>query len=149
MKNYRSKTLSDTISTIGSMLLFLMFAGGLLMMIAVAAGTYSRVSSNFDRTFGTTASLRYISNKLKSCDDAEIVGDGSGLILKSGGAVDVIYYGSGGLYEKTVLADGAVELSGGDRIFDLSGMTVSETGKLYKITVALDGDENSTFIRKG
>lgn len=149
MKNYRNKTLSDTISTIGSMLLFLLFAGCLLMMIAVAAGTYSRISSNFDRTFGTTASLRYISNKLKSCESVEIVSDGSGLLLKSGGAVDVIYLGSGGLYEKTVLADGAVELTGGDRIFELSSLNVSDTGELYKITVALDGDENSTFIRKG
>ena len=90
MKKYRNKTLSDTVSTIGSMLLFLLFAGCLLMMIAVAAGTYSRISTNFDRTFGTTASLRYISNKLKSCDSAEIVDNGSGLILKNGGAVNII-----------------------------------------------------------
>ena len=149
MKNYRNKTLSDTVSTIGSMLLFLLFAGCLLMMIAVAAGTYSRISSNFDKTFGTTASLRYISNKLKGCDSVEIVENGSGLVLKNGGAVNVIYFGSGGLYEKTVLSDSPVELTGGDRIFELSGLTVSDTGELYKITVALDGDENSTFIRKG
>lgn len=149
MKNYRNKTLSDTVSTIGSMLLFLLFAGCLLMMIAVAAGTYSRISSNFDKTFGTTASLRYISNKLKSCDSAEIVENGSGLVMKSGGAVDVIYFGNGGLYEKTVLSDTAVELTGGDRIFELSNLNVSDIGELYKITVALDGDENSTFVRKG
>ncbi len=55
MKKYRNKTLSDTVSTIGSMLLFLMFAGCLLMIIAVAAGTYSRISSNFDKTFGSSA----------------------------------------------------------------------------------------------
>ncbi len=149
MKNYRNKTLSDTVSTVGSMLLFLLFTGCMLLMIAVAAGTYSRVSSNFDRTFGTTASLRYISNKLKSCDSVEIAENGSGLVMKSGGAVDVIYLGSGGLYEKTVLADGAVEFSGGDRIFELSGLTVADVGELYKITVVLNGDENSTFVRKG
>lgn len=149
MKNYRNKTLSDTVSTIGSMLLFLLFAGCLLMMIAVAAGTYSRISSNFDKTFGTTASLRYISNKLKSCDTAEIVENGSGLVLKSSGVTDVIYFRNGGLYEKTVLSESAVELTGGDRIFELSALTVSDTGNLYKISVALDGSENSTFIRKG
>ncbi len=149
MKKYRNKTLSDTVSTVGSMLLFLLFAGCLLMMIAVAAGTYSRISSNFDKTFGSTASLRYISNKLKGCDSAEIVGDGSGLVLRSGGAANVIYFSNGGLYEKTVLSDASVELTGGDRIFELAGMTVSDVGDLYKITVALDGGENSTFIRKG
>ncbi len=149
MKKYRNKTLSDTVSTVGSMLLFLLFASCLLMMIAVAAGTYSRISSNFDKTFGSTASLRYISNKLKGCDSAEIVGDGSGLVLRSGGAANVIYFSNGGLYEKTVLSDASVELTGGDRIFELAGMTVSDVGDLYKITVALDGGENSTFIRKG
>jgi len=149
VKKYRNKTLSDTVSTVGSMLLFLLFAGCLLMMIAVAAGTYSRISSNFDKTFGSTASLRYISNKIKGCDSAEIVGDGSGLVLRSGGAANVIYFSNGGLYEKTVLPDGLIELTGGDRIFELTGMTVSDVGDLYKITVALDGGENSTFIRKG
>ena len=98
MKKYRNKTLSDTVSTIGSMLLFLMFAGCLLMIIAVAAGTYSRISSNFDKTFGSSASLRYISNKLKSCDSAEIVGQGSGIVLRSDGIFDVIYFGDNGLY---------------------------------------------------
>lgn len=149
MKKYRNKTLSDTVSTIGSMLLFLMFAGCLLMIIAVAAGTYSRISSNFDKTFGSSASLRYISNKLKSCDSAEIVEQGSGIVLRSDGIFDVIYFGDNGLYEKTVMSDTDIGLSGGDRIFELNGMTVSDLGNLYKITVAFDGGENSTLIRKG
>lgn len=149
MKKYQNKTLSDTVSTVGSMLLFLMFAACLLMMIAVAAGTYSRISSNFDKTFGSTASLRYISNKLKSCDSAEIVGQGSGIILRSDGVLDVIYFGNNGLYEKTVMSETDAGLSGGDRIFELNGMTVSDMGDLYKITVAFDGGVNSTLIRKG
>ena len=149
MKKYRNKTLSDTVSTIGSMLLFLMFAGCLLMIIAVAAGTYSRISSNFDKTFGSSASLRYISNKLKSCDSAEIVGHGSGIVLRSDGIFDVIYFGDNGLYEKTVMSDTDIGFSGGDRIFELNGMTVSDLGNLYKITVVFNGGENSTLIRKG
>lgn len=149
MKKYQNKTLSDTVSTVGSMLLFLMFAACLLMIIAVAAGTYSRISSNFDKTFGSTASLRYISNKLKSCDSAEIVGQGSGIILRSDGVLDVIYFGNNGLYEKTVMSETDAGLSGGDRIFELNGMTVADLGDLYKITVAFDGGENSTLIRKG
>ncbi len=149
MKKYRNKTLSDTVSTIGSMLLFLMFAGCLLMIIAVAAGTYSRISSNFDKTFGSSASLRYISNKLKSCDSAEIVRQGSGIVLRSDGIFDGIYVGDNGLYEKTVMSDTDIGFSGGDRIFELNGMTVSDLGNLYKITVVFNGGENSTLIRKG
>lgn len=149
MKKYKNRSLSDTVSTIGSMLLFLISAGCLLMMIAVAAGTYTRISTNFDKTFGSSASLRYVSNKLKSCDSAEIVGDGSGLVLTTGGMIDIIYFREGGLYEKTVSSSSTVEISGGDRIFELNDLNVSDIGNLYKITVELNGNENSTFIRKG
>lgn len=149
MKKYRNKTLSDTVSTVGSMLLFLMFAACLLMIIAVAAGTYSRISTNFDKTFGSSASLRYISNKIKSCESVEIAEQGSGIILDSGGIFDVIYFGNNGLYEKTVTSEESADLSGGSKIFELNGMTVSDMGSLYKITVRYDGGENSTLIRKG
>lgn len=149
MKKYRNKTLSDTVSTVGSMLLFLMFAACLLMMIAVAAGTYSRISTNFDKTFGSSASLRYISNKLKSCDSVKIVEQGSGIVLNSDGIYDVIYFGNNGLYEKTVTSETGTDLSGGSKIFELNGMTVSDMGSLYRITVEYDGGENSTLIRKG
>lgn len=147
MKKYRNKTLSDTVSTVGSMLLFLLFTGCLLMMIAVAAGTYSRISNNFDKTFGSSAALRYLSNKLRSCGDAEITEHG--IILRSDSIADVIYFDGGGLYEKTVMSDGDAEFTGGDRIFELGGMTVSDLGELYKITVTVNGGENSTFVRKG
>lgn len=146
MKKYRNKMLSDTVSTVGSMLLFLMFTGCLLMIIAVAAGTYSRISSGFNKTFGSTAALRYLSNKLR-CNDAEITEHG--IILRSDSVADVIYFSGGGLYEKTVASEGNMEFSGGDRIFELSDMTVSEQGDLYKITVTVDGSEVSTFVRKG
>ncbi len=149
MKKYRNKTLSDTVSTVGSMLLFLMFAACLLMIIAVAAGTYSRISTNFDKTFGSSASLRYISNKIKSCESVEIAEQGSGIILDSGGIFDVIYFGNNGLYEKTVTSEESADLSGGSKIFELNGMTVSDMGSLYKITVRYDDGENSTLIRKG
>lgn len=148
MKNYKSKDLSDTIGTIGSMLLFLLFAGCMLMMIVAAAGTYSRISTNFDKTFGTTASLRYVSNKIKASGSAEIIENGSGLVLKNGGAVNVIYFKDGGLYEKTVASEEDVFPGGGDRIFELSELTVSENDGTYKITAALGSDKSSTFVRR-
>lgn len=148
MKNYKSKDLSDTIGTIGSMLLFLLFAGCMLMIVAAAAGTYSRISTNFDKTFGTTASLRYVSNKIKSSESARIIEDGSGLVLKSGAAVNVIYFKDGGLYEKTVSSDEDAFADGGDKIFDLSEMNISENGGTYRITAAFGGDRSRTFVRR-
>lgn len=147
MKKYQNKTLGDTVGTIGSMLLFLMFTGCLLMIIAVAAGTYSRISSGFNKTFGSAAALRYLSNKLRSSGGAEITEHG--IILRSDSIADVIYFNGGGLYEKTVTSEGNMDFSGGDRIFELSGMTVADLGALYKITVTVEDSEISTFVRKG
>lgn len=148
MKKYKNKGLGDTISTIGSMLLFMLFTGCLLMMIAVAAGTYSRISTNFDKTFGTSASLRYISNKLKSSQTAEIAENGTALFIQSDGIYDIIYFKNGSLFEKSISASNTPTADGGFRIFDLSEMKVSEEGELFKITVRLNDEQNSTYVRR-
>lgn len=148
MKKYKNKSLGDTISTIGSMLLFLLFTGCLLLMIAVAAGTYSRISTNFDKTFGSSASLRYISNKIKSSESAQIAENGSVIYLKNGDIFDVIYFQNGALYEKTVASDAEPKPEGGDKIFELGDMNISDSGSLLKITVSLNGEQNSTYVRR-
>lgn len=130
------------------MLLFLLFTGCLLMMIVVAAGTYSRISTNFDKTFGSSASLRYISNKIKSSESARIAENGSVLYLLDGEILDVIYFRNGALYEKSVAADTEPVLEGGDRLFELGDINVSEQGSLLKITVSFNGEQNSTYVRR-
>lgn len=148
MKKYKKNSLSDVISTIGSMTLFLLFTGCLLMMIAVAAGTYGRISTSFDKTFGSSASLRYISNKLKSADSVRISDDGNALFLQNDGITDIIYFSSGALYEKSVSNDAELKTEGGSKLFELSDMNISEKSGFYQITVTLNGEHNSTFIRR-
>ena len=148
MKKYEKKSLGDMISTVGSMLLFLLFTGCLLLMIVVAAGTYSRISTNFDKTFGSSATLRYISNKVKSAESVEIAENGTVLYLTDNGVVDIIYFRNSTLYEKSISEDIEPVLNGGDKIFSLSGIKVSEQGSLLKITVTLNGEENSTYVRR-
>lgn len=148
MKKYKNKSLGDTISTIGSMLLFLLFSGSLLLMIAVAAGTYSRISTNFDKTFGSSATLRYISNKVKTAESVEIAENGTALYLTDGEVVDIIYFRDSSLYEKSILADAVPAPEGGDKIFDIGGINVSEQGGLLKITVTLNGEQNSAYVRR-
>ena len=138
MKNY--KNTADTISTVGSMLLFLLFAVCMMMIIATAAGSYSRINDNY-------ASIRYLSNKIKSAEKVEL--SENGMILQSGSTANIIYFSDGGLYEKTVAASSEYELSGGDRIFELSGVEIQETEELYKITVNVDEKTSSAIVRKG
>ncbi len=148
MKKYKNNSLTDVISTIGSMTLFLLFTGCLLMMIAVAAGTYDRINAGFDKTFGASASLRYISNKLKSADEVKIENSGKVLYLEGGGITDIIYFDKNALYEKSVSDTDEKTLDGGNKLFELSDMNVSEQMGLYQITVSHNGEKNSTFVRR-
>ena len=145
MKNY--KNTSDTISTVGSMLLFLLFAVCMMMIIGAAAGSYSRISDNYVTDFTASASIRYISNKVKSADSVDV--SQNVMVLKSGGVENIIYYSDGGLYEMTVAADSEYELSGGNRIFEISGMEISESNGIYKITVSLGSEKCAALVRKG
>ena len=124
------------------MTLFLLFTGCLLMMIAVAAGTYDRINAGFDKTFGASASLRYISNKLKSADEVKIENSGKVLYLEGGGITDIIYF------DKSVSDTDEKTLDGGNKLFELSDMNVSEQMGLYQITVSHNGEKNSTFVRR-
>lgn len=145
MKKYNRKSLGDVISTAASMLLFLIFAVCLLLMIAVAAGTYSRISTNFDKTFGLSASLRYISNKIKSADSAEVAENGKGIRLTTGDSVDMIYFSNGELFEKNM--DNGDDGFDGESIFELSDMSVSEADGLFKISITMNGESNITYVR--
>ncbi|MGN0679481.1 MAG: DUF4860 domain-containing protein [Oscillospiraceae bacterium] len=147
MKRFQHKSLADTVGTIGSMLLFLLFATCMLMIISVAAATYNRISQNFDNTFGVTASLRYVSNKLKSSESAEIINDGTALILKNGEVVSVVYFTDGGLYERSFSSDEVPQTEGGEKIFELSSIKIEKLDEIYKISVSNGKEDNFTLVR--
>lgn len=148
MKAYRNRSLSDTVNSIGSMLLFLLFAVCMLLMIGVAAGTYTRINNAFERTFGTGAALRYVSNKIKSAESTKIVNNGGGLLLRNEDFTNVIYFSGSGLYEKSVSDDADVTYSGGDLIFSINELSVSEEDGLYKITAAVGSRKESVLVRR-
>ena len=146
---YRVRSLADTASAVGSMLLFVLFAACMLMAVAVAADTYGRIKSGYQQSFGTVTSMKYISNKLRSADNVTIFEDGTAAAVESGGMVSVIYSGGDGLYEKNTVADGLVTADGGDRISGIDSMQITEHDSLYEITVRSGGETSSVLVRKG
>lgn len=145
MDSYKGKNLSDTVSTAGSMILFLLFAVCMLIIIATAAGTYSRIRSSFSGTFNTSAAIRYISNKMRSSDECEITEDC--VILRSESISSIIWCENGGLYEKSFFGD-TPEKSGGDKVFDADSLEVSENGELYSISVSCGNESRSAMLRR-
>ena len=103
MKDHRARSMGDTASAVGSMLLFVLFAVCMLMAVAVAADTYSRIKTGYQQSFGTAASIKYISNKLRAAENVTLLEDGSAAAIESAGTVSVIYCGDGGLYEKNTV----------------------------------------------
>jgi hypothetical protein len=131
------------------MLLFVIFAVCMLVIIATAASTYSHINENFEQNFNTSASLRYVFNKIKSADNAEITADGGGLTLEYDGFDCVIYCADGGLYEKNVPSGGDSSPEGGSRIFDIDNMKITENDGFYSITMSENGERYSVLVRRG
>lgn len=145
MDGRRGSGKADIVGTVGSMLLFLVFTVCMLAIIAAAASTYAGISSGFDRSFTGSASLRYLTNKMRGAESYEIIGDGTGIAAVNGGITCVIYYSDGGLFEKNV---SSVDMTAadGDKIFDIDGLKISEKDGLYEISVSCGEDSSSVFI---
>lgn len=142
----RGRTMADTASAVGSMLLFVLFALCMLMAVAVAADTYSRIKNGYQQSLGTAASIKYVSNKLRSADSVTLLDSGAAVV--SGDMVSVIYC-DGGLYEKSSVFGDDISPSGGDKISDIDTMRITERDGLYEITVSSGGQTSSMLVRKG
>ena len=137
------------LNTVAGLLLFLLFAVCSLVIIGAGAGVYSRIQEDHDSTYGSAASIRYITNKIRSGENVEIINDGSGMVLTDGGISCIIYAESGCLYEKTVSANAEKTADGGDVIFSLDELAITEFDGLYEITVTRGADETTAMVRKG
>ena len=149
MKGSNGSSAARVLNTVASLLLFLVFTVCMLIIIGAAAGTYSRISSGYDRVYGSAAAIRYISNKIRSADSVEIIEDGSGLITESGRMCSVIYEESGCLYEKSISAEGDRTASGGDHVLDIDSICITDNGDLYEINVTQGTSSSVVFLRKG
>lgn len=137
---------SDIVGTVGSMLLFLVFTVCMLVIIAAAASTYAGISSGFDKSFTSSASLRYLSNKIRGAESYEIIEGGTGIAAVNGGITCVIYYKDGGLYEKNVSSAEGAAADGGDKIFDIDGLEIRRENGLYEISVRYEEESASVYI---
>lgn len=148
MNTADTKRLSETVSAAGSMVLFLIFTVCCLVIITVAATAYKRISENYDNTFNSAAAVRYVTNKLRSCDSAEITENG-GLLLESIGSKTLIYQRDGVLYERLFSADSEAVPQGGEAVFSAEGFEVEDCGGgLAKISATgADGENFTAYCR--
>lgn len=143
MNRADSKRLTDTVSSAGSMVLFLFFAVCCLIIIAVAASAYERISSNYDDTFNSAAAVRYVTNRLRACESAEIR-DNNVMILSDSGFRTVIYENNGTVYERLVPDGREITLDGGEAVFRAEGFSISDCGG-GMISISAEGSGGRIF----
>ncbi len=139
----------DVACTAGTMLLCVLFAACMLMTVAAAASTYGRIQSGYQQSFGDTAAVRYIANKLRSAEKVTIFEDGTAAAAENGGMVSVLYSGGDGVYEKTQAAGDELSAAGGDLISECGAVTIAEHDGLFEITVRSGGESSVLLVRKG
>ena len=143
MNKIGSRQLTDTVSSAGSMVLFLIFTVCCLIIITVAASAYGRISENYDDTFNSAAAVRYVTNKLRSCEGAEIL-PGGDIILYFTGYKTIIYERSGVLYERLFPAAAEVTAEGGEAVFRAENYRAELYGNGLA-AVSASGDGGSVF----
>lgn len=149
MDNFKYKGTARVLGTAASLLLFLIFAICMLVIIGAGAGIYSRINSGYETTYGSSAAIRYVSNKIRASDSCEIIDGGEGIALMNGNVLCVIYSGGDGLYERAMSADSEISAEGGELVVEAEGMKVSEKEGLYEISVTCGGNTSSVLVRKG
>lgn len=148
MKIHNDRTFADTASAVCSMLLFVLFAVCMLLAVAVAADTYGRIKTGYQESFGAAASIKYISNKLRTAENVTLLENG-GAAVENDGAVSIIWCEDGTLFEKYTESGDEMTTRDGDRVSSLDSMNVTEHDGLYEITVRAGEEVSSVFVRKG
>ena len=149
MNSIKYRGTSRVLGTAASLLLFLVFAICMIVIIGAGAGIYSRINTGYEMTYGSSAAIKYVSNKIRASDSCRILDDGNGIVLENGSILTVIYKGGGGIYEKSVFADSIITAEGGELVVETEDFSVSGREGLYEITVTCGSDTTSAFVRKG
>ncbi|MCM1024374.1 MAG: hypothetical protein NC395_10005 [Prevotella sp.] len=147
MNSPGSKRLAETVSSAASMTLFLIFSVCCLIIVSVAASAYGRISGNYDNTFNSAAAVRYITNRIRACESAEVLSE-SELLLRGDGYGILIYHSGGAVLERLIpegeLSGGKIpESGGGELLFGAERLFVEESGGLITVT-AEDGGGSFT-----
>lgn len=146
MRSLLGRKLANSVSSVGSMILFLLFAVCSLIIIAAGVSTYSRISDSFNNTFDSSAAVSYVTNKIRSGERVALSGDGQGLTVYDGEAACVIMNAGGGIAEKNIRASAEPTYTGGDVIFPAARFEITEEEPgLYTISV-ISGERACTAL---
>ncbi len=147
MNRPETKRRAEVISSAANMTLFLLFAVCCLVMITVAVSAYSRINENYGNTFNSTAAVRYITNKIRASEGAEILAENQ-LLLESTGYSTLIYQQDGIVYERLFTEGDIITAEGGEELFRAERLLLQNSSGLVSVMIKdKNGESFSALCR--
>lgn len=140
------------------LLLFVLFAGSILMVLLLGASSYEKLVQRGQESYNARTGIQYIAAKLRHNDEADCVQVGSfsertnkdadeiaTLYLRMGTEGEYyytkIYYYDGYIREVLCLEDGGLSPEAGQEILPAKGLRLKETDSLIQVTIVDEQDK--------
>ena len=148
----RSKSIG--IETITVMLLLVLFAFVVFLVIDAGSNAFEKITMDKQSTLSARVSYSYISMKVKQNDEAGAVSVsqtqfGNTLRIDSGEYSTHIFYSEGALYECVTKKDGTPSVAAANRISQIDGFSISQSGNALFIECVFERDGQPDDIVSG
>ena len=152
MKDYKSER---SVSTVAALLLFAVFAAGVLGVLLGGAQSYRRLTQRDAAAYDSRTCTQYLVTKLQQSPESGSVqivpfGEGSALLIPhTVGGEDYmtrIYCHDGWLMELYSIADGEFSPEDGEKILPASDLTITRQQDLLVIGIT-DGNKQALRIK--
>lgn len=139
----------QAVSTLFTMLLFLVFVLCALFTVLTGGKVYENISARMEDNYTGSVALQYIANKVRQGDQEDAVRvldvEGTQVLelsqdIEGYEYISWIYYYDGSIRELFTSADSGLGLSDGIEIMECEGLSFSKEGQLLTVTTKGSGD---------
>lgn len=156
---HRTEKKGQAVSTLFTMLLFLVFVMSALFTVLIGSRVYENINVRSDRNYTGSTAISYITNKVRQGDRADMVDvkeiDGTQVlemkqVVGDSEYVTWIYWLDGSVRELFTDTSSGLGLEDGLEILECGGLSFSKEGQLLHIeTLGEGGGSVSLALRSG
>jgi hypothetical protein len=146
----RNDRRARSLSGLAALLVFAVFAAGILAVLLDGAGAYRRLTQRDSRTCDSRTCAQYMATKLRQAPGPDAVelsafGDGDALVIhqdiKGTDFVTRVYCYDGWLMELFTVADGDFSPADGEQLLPISRLSLAREGQLISVDITDDSGE--------
>ncbi len=143
-----------SLSAVAALLLFAVFAVGILSVLFSGAKSYNKITSRDRKSYEARTTTQYVMTKLRQAEAPQSIrlgtfGDGDALKISQTAEnkeyITYIYCHDGWLMELFAIADGEFSEEDGERVLKAESLTADIKNNILKITVIDSLGESVSF----